>query len=474
MPHRLNSSHGRVHTARELSVTEPTHLSPSLARVFPLHSGLSEAGELTIGGCSVPELADRYGTPTYVFDEAGMRETMRSYRDGLAQRWPDSRVCFASKSLPCAAAYAVAQSEGLSVDVAGEGELRLALASGVTPENLVLHGNAKSSSEVELAVSSGLGLIVVDNESDIELIARFATQERPQSVLIRIIPEIDARTHPSIATGGRASKFGLPIGRVRELVAELTDHPSIRVRGVHLHLGSQIMELEPFAEAARVLASVGEFEIYNLGGGLGVNYSDDDEAPDLERYLDRIAEAASQALPTGARIMLEPGRSLVARSGVTVYRVRNVKQTYRTFVAVDGGMADQMNIALTDTRFTPVIADRAAASPDTTAQLVGRQCESGDLLVDEAQLHAPRSGDTIALAGTGAYGYTLINNYNGALHPPIVFCSDGNSRLVAPRQTFDEYLAPHRAEIDRLNRARAPQPSPTDPGVRADTERKMQ
>ena len=441
--------------ARELSVTTGTSLSTALARIFPMYSGVTANGELSIGGCAVSDLVAEYGTPLYVYDEQGMREQMRRYRELLSERWPNSQVCFASKALPAAAAYGIAADEGLAVDVAGEGELRLALAAGVPPEQITLHGNAKSAAEVELAVTHGVGLIVVDNEPDLDLIAQFAEPDRPQSVLIRVIPGIDARTHPSIATGGRSSKFGLPVSRTRHLVSTYRDHPSIRVRGVHLHLGSQILDVEPFIEAVSVLAEIGSFEIYNLGGGLGVNYSDDDAAPELDQYLDRVTEAARRVIPRDATLMLEPGRSLVARSGITLHRIRNVKDAYRTFVAVDGGMADQMHLALTDTRFTAIIANRAGAAPDTTAQLVGRQCESGDLLVDQARLHQPAPGDIVAIAGTGAYSYTLVNNYNGALHPAMVFCSAGVSRLVVPRQTFAEYLAPHRAEIERLERDRA-------------------
>lgn len=426
----------------------PGQLSPSLARVLPEHSEVAADGGLTIGGCSVTELAERFGTPAYVYDEAGLRNTMRRYRDLLAERWPNSRVCFASKSFPCAAAYGLASEEGLFVDVAGEGELLLALASGVNPANILLHGNAKSVTEIELAVTHKVGLIVLDNESDVALIEQFATE--PQGVLIRVIPEIDARTHPSIATGGKSSKFGVTIAQAQELVSKLESNPLVHVRGIHLHLGSQIMDVAPFAEAVKVLGSIGTFEIYNLGGGLGVNYSEDDSAPLLEHYLDRLVEAAHQSLPADAQIMLEPGRSLVARNGVSVYKVRNVKKTHKTFVAVDGGLADQLTIALTDTRYTAVVADRVTAPPTTTAQLVGRQCESGDLMVDRAQLNDPEPGDTIVLAATGAYGYTLVNNYNGALHPPIIFCRNGEAREVVPRQSYEQLLSPHTTEIARL------------------------
>jgi diaminopimelate decarboxylase len=371
---------------------------------------------------------------------------MRRYRTGLSSRWPNSRVCFASKSLPCIAAYAIAQAEGLSVDVAGEGELRLALAAGVDPDRIVLHGNAKSAEEITLAVKSRVGLVVIDNETDVMLLKM--QEGGRQDVLVRVIPGIETDTHPSIQTGGTASKFGLPLPAALALIEQLRDDPDIRVRGVHVHIGSQILHTEPFVETVRFLARLGEFEIYNIGGGLGVNYSDVDDAPEIEEYLDAVCAAARQSLPPEAQLIVEPGRSLVARSGVTAFRVRNVKRTHRTFVAVDGGMSEQMNIALTDDRFTAMVADRVSAPADTIVQLVGRQCESGDLLVNEAALHAPTRGDTIVIAATGAYGYTFVNNYNGALHAPVVFCRDGVATLAVRRQTFDEYLAPHAPALE--------------------------
>ncbi|MFC5336937.1 diaminopimelate decarboxylase [Leucobacter denitrificans] len=418
----------------------------SLARVLPAHIGVDGSGALTIGGCSVPELTAEHGSPLFIFDEQNLRETMRRYRDGLAERWPNSRVCFASKSLPIIAAYAIAQAEGISVDVAGEGELQLALEAGVDPSRIVLHGNAKSAAEIELARSMGVGLIVVDNETDIEMIAAYGGPR--QDVLIRILPGIETDTHPSIQTGGAGSKFGLPFDEALQLIEQLNGHPNVRVRGVHVHIGSQILDIDPFVEALGIIANAGEFDIYNVGGGLGVNYSDDDVAPEIEDYLDAVCGAAAKVLPEGAQLLVEPGRSLVARSGVTAYRVRNIKRSHATFVAVDGGMSEQMNIALTDDQYTAVVADRVTDPPSTTAQLVGRQCESGDLLVDQAKLQDPKQGDTIVIAGTGAYGYTFVNNYNGALHPAVVFCRDGVANLAVRRQTMTEYLAPHEPALE--------------------------
>lgn len=412
-----------------------------MARIFPKYSEVRVDGTLEIGGCSVPELADEHGTPLYVIDEQGLRERMREYRDGLAARWPNSQVTFASKSLPVLAAYGIAEAEGLGIDVAGAGELLLALEAGVDPKLIHLHGNAKSDEELRLALEAGIGLIVVDGEADIERLDGLL--DRPQDVLVRVIPGVDPRTHRSVSTGGTKSKFGLPIPQAQALIERLRDHPTIRVRGVHLHIGSQILDLEPFARAVEAIAGIGEFEIYNLGGGLGAEYHDGQEAPSIDAYLDTLIEVARRLLPAESRILIEPGRSLVARAGVTVYRVNNVKRTAATFVAVDGGLADQMNAALTATKFTPVIAERADREPDTTAQLVGRQCESGDLLVDAARLARPEAGDTVVLAATGAYGYTLSNNYNGALKPAVVLCRDGDARVAVRRQSYAEFLAPH-------------------------------
>ena len=414
---------------------------PNLARVFPESSTIDASGQLAVAGCTLTDLAETFGTPCYVIDEVGLRAQMRRYRDGMTRRWPQGAVTFASKSLPVMAAYAIAASEGLGVDVAGAGELLLALEAGVPPESIYLHGNAKSDAELLLAVDAGIGTIVVDGYADIKRLEKLLT--RRQNVLIRVIPGIDPDTHRSVATGGDDSKFGLPMDQARELIASLSGHPTIVVDGVHLHIGSQILDVEPFRRAVAAIAQLGTFRTYNIGGGLGVDYSLDDHAPTIESYLDGITQMAEELLPAGSRLLIEPGRSLVARAGITIYEVNNVKTTGKTFVAVNGGLADQMNIALTETVFTAIIANRASEVPAVTAQLVGRQCESGDLLVDNALLARPAAGDIIALATTGAYGYTLANNYNGALKPPVVFCRDGEARLAVRRETYEEFLSTH-------------------------------
>ncbi|MBV9449230.1 MAG: diaminopimelate decarboxylase, partial [Streptosporangiaceae bacterium] len=222
----------------------------------------------------------------------------------------------------------------------------------------------------------------------------------------------------------------------------------LQLDGLHLHIGSQILDTEPFARAVEAVAVLGTFDVYDVGGGLGVRYTLTDDAPTVEQYLDTITAAARACLPAGAKLVIEPGRSMVARACVTLYRVSTVKHTGRTFVAVDGGMADNLDAALTGQGFEAAAATKMTTPPDQTVQLVGRQCESGDLLVDKLPLPAPKVGDLIAVPVTGAYTYTLANNYNGALRPPIVFCRDGQARLVAERETHEHVLALHRPALD--------------------------
>src|SRR5690242_1397747 len=427
--------------------TAPRDLLP----LFPEYSSVGPDGELAIGGVGVRDLAERFGTPAYIVDEAGLRAQARRFRNGLAARHPNSGVSFASKSFPCLAAYQVAAEEGLSIDVAGAGELVMALAAGAAPEQLYLHGNAKTTAELTMAREAGVGTVVVDNFDDIDRLEQLVTPGPKQRVLIRIIPGVAPVTHESQSTGGDDSKFGLPLDQARAAIARIGKSQKLQLDGLHLHIGSQVLDTEPFARAVEAVAVLGTFDVYDVGGGLGVRYTLQDQAPTVEEYLDTIADAARACLPAQAKLLIEPGRSLVARSCVTLYRVTTLKRTGRTFVAVDGGMADNLDAALTGQGFEAALATRMTAAPDEITQLVGRQCESGDLLVDRLPLPAPRVGDLIAMPVTGAYTYTLANNYNGALRPPIVFCRDGQARLVAERETHEHVLALHRPALTSIS-----------------------
>jgi diaminopimelate decarboxylase len=428
-----------------MKVHPPRTRDHDLLSIFPEHSSISPDGELLIGGVGVTELAERFGTPAYIVDEEGLRAQARRLRDGLAARHPDSDVVFASKSFPCLAVYKLLAAEGLAIDIAGAGELVMALAAGVDPARIIQHGNAKTTAELKLALEADVAIVVVDNFDDIDRLEQLAT--RPQRVLIRIIPGISPETHESQSTGGDDSKFGLPLDQAREAIARIRASDRLRLDGLHLHIGSQILDTEPFARAVEAVSELGTFDVYDIGGGLGVRYTYEDNAPTVEQYLDTIAEAARAYLPAGSRLIIEPGRSMVARSCVTLYRVTTVKRTGRTFVAVDGGMADNLDAALTGQPFEAVLATRMTTPPDEVVDLVGRQCESGDRLVAGLGLPAPVVGDLVVTPVTGAYTYTLANNYNGALRPPVVFCRDGQARLVAERETHEHVLALHRPAL---------------------------
>lgn len=422
-------------------MSEATAHGAGLLGILPEHSEIGKDGELRIGGVAVSELAEHYGTPLHVYDERGLREQARRFANGLRERWPNSEVLFASKSLPAVAMYRLAHEEGLSIDIAGGGELRLALAAGVDPARIYFHGNAKTTDELRMALDAGVSTIIVDNTDELDRLDALLTQ--PQSLLLRVIPGVDAETHASQATGGDDSKFGLPMDQALAAIERMRAHPLMRFDGVHLHIGSQILNVEQFAEAVAKISTAGTFDTYDVGGGLGVRYTYAEEAPSVEAYLDAIVAAAKAHLPAQAKLIIEPGRSLVARAGVTLYRVVSVKRTGKVFVAVDGGLADQMDIALTQQRYEGVLANRAHEPSAERVQLVGRQCESGDLLIDGADLPEARVGDLVAMATTGAYSYTMSNNYNGALKPAIVFVADGEARLVTRRETYDDLLATH-------------------------------
>lgn len=422
-------------------------IDPLVLSLFPEETAMTDEGELTIGGCAASDIADRFGTPAYVFDETGLRRQIRRFVDGLAQRWPRSEVLFASKSLPAVSMYAIAQSEGLSVDVAGGGELMMALAAGVDPARLYLHGNAKSDAELEMAVQAGIKAIIVDNFDDLDRLEALITS--PQSVLLRAIPGVTPDTHSSQVTGADDSKFGLPLEQIIRAADRVRAHPLLHLEGIHVHIGSQVLRTEPFARAVAAVSGLGAFETYDIGGGLGVRYTLDEVAPTVEEYLDAIVAAARENLPETAKIMIEPGRSIVARAGITLYRVTTVKHTGKVFVAINGGMADNLDIALTGQRYAAVVANRLGQEPTMVCDVVGRQCESGDLMVADVALADPEVGDLIAMPVTGAYSYTLANNYNGAPIPPIVFCADGVATLGVRRQTYEDMLLTHQPAFDR-------------------------
>jgi diaminopimelate decarboxylase len=333
--------------------------------------------------------------------------------------------------------------EGLGLDVAGGGEILTALKAGVDPALVVLHGNAKSDEEIAMAVENRLGLVVVDNGDDVDRLEATVQPGHRQDVLVRIIPGVTADTHAAVLTGHEGSKFGLSPAMARELINRIERSPKLAMQGLHVHVGSQILDVGPFAESVAPVAALGEFPVYDLGGGLGARYTWADQPPPIGDYLDALIGAAREHLPADAEIIIEPGRSMVASSAMTLYRVVTVKRGSITFVAVDGGMGDNLEVALFGQRFEAGLADRIDSGSDIADKVtvVGRHCESGDVLVDGVPLPDARVGDLLAVPVTGAYCYTMSNNYNGNRRIPVVFARDEKARLVVRRETWADLRA---------------------------------
>src|SRR5436305_1838652 len=421
-----------------------TAAASRLSHVYPQASRVNEAGHLEIGGCDAIELAREFGTPAYVVAEDDLRARARAFVDALAARHADYDVLFASKAFPCTAVYRTLAEEGLSCDVASGGELALALKAGLHPRRLYLHGNAKSEAELRQALDAGVGHVVLDSFDDFERLEQACAElDRRQEVLIRVTPDVAGDTHQAMSRGQADSKFGFTMDQAAAAIPRAATVPHLELVGLHFHIGSQLLELEPFRQAVEAIAGLGSFGVYNLGGGLGVAYTSDQHAPEISEYIDAVVSAAHELLPGGAekRLLLEPGRALVANSTVTLYTVETVKRNVSTWVAVDGGMSDNLRPMLYGAIYEAVVADRPLAAGSERCHLVGKHCESGDVIVRDLLLPDPSPGDVIATPATGAYGYAMANNYNSVPRPPVIFCSGGAAHAVVRRETYDDLAA---------------------------------
>jgi diaminopimelate decarboxylase len=424
----------------------------SLSAAFPLGSRLNERGRLDVGGCDTIELAREFGTPAFVVAEDDLVARARAFvQAGRDAGHDDFHVVFASKAFPCSAVLALFAREGLWCDVASGGELYLALEAGFAPERIVLHGNAKSEAELRMALRHRVGLIVLDNFDEIDRLQRLVTEGElgdrsgGQPVLVRVTPDVRGETHEKISTGQADSKFGFAMAHAGEAIARLQAVDGLSLQGLHAHIGSQLLGLEPFRREARELATLGDgvggFSIYDLGGGLGVRYTEDQPAPpSIEEYVGAIVTAAhAHGMGPDRRLMIEPGRALCANACVTLYTVESVKQNVSRWVAVDGGMSDNLRPMLYGASYEAHVADRFGGS--TACVLAGKHCESGDVIVREALLDDPRPGDVIVTPATGAYGYAMANNYNGVPRAPVLFCRDGDARVVVRRESYEDLIA---------------------------------
>jgi diaminopimelate decarboxylase len=411
-------------------------MTPDLSLLPP--SAVIDGDDLRIGGCSLTEVAERFGTPAYVIDTQALRDRAAAYLTALTSRHPGGRVCFAVKAYPSVSVIRVLVECGLGCDVVGAGELRLALLAGADPATIVMHGNAKSDADIAAALEAEIGYIVVDGFDDIDRIERLAG--RTTRVLLRVSPGIESATHAALATGGRNSKFGVPVEQVPAAIARIRNVPNIELCGLHAHIGSQIASLSQFEAAVTALASMERFGVYDFGGGLGVRYEHSDVVPSVEAYAAQLVAAAHKELGADIQILIEPGRSMVARAGITIYRIQTIKRAGKLHVAVDGGMGDNLEPSLYGQRFTPMVIGGWEAEP-VVADLVGRHCEEGDVITPDVLLNDPKIGNLVAVPVTGAYCFTMQNNYNAALRPPVIFVNNGTARIVIRRETFDDLLA---------------------------------
>jgi diaminopimelate decarboxylase len=418
---------------------------------LPRGSRVNSAGHLEVGGCDTVELAREFGTPAYVYAEDDIRSRARDYRDAFAARTDNFEVVYASKAAPITAIFRLLAEEGLSVDVASAGELHLALRGGSDPARIYLHGNNKTEADLRAAIESGAGHIVCDSFDEIERLD--AILDRPQRVMIRVTPGIKAETHSYIQTGQLDSKFGFGLadGLAARAVDAVRSTQNLELVGLHAHIGSQIFELEPYRKTIEALGSLAEdvglsdqeLELLNVGGGLGIAYEPDDEPPSIESYVALKTDAVASVFSPAPRILVEPGRSLVGNAGITLYEVGTVKEIpgVRTYVAVDGGMSDNLRPMLYGARYDALIANRASDPAEARVTVAGMHCESSDIIARDVAMAAPQVGDVLATPATGAYGHAMASNYNGMPRPPVILVKDGDARVVVRRETVDDLAA---------------------------------
>jgi diaminopimelate decarboxylase len=416
------------------------------SRLLPLTWTANEEGRLFVGGCDVVDLADRYGTPLYIYDEWTLRQKCQQavYAFG-------SGVAYASKAFLCGAMAQLAHAEGLSIDVASAGELFLCLRAGVPAAKLVFHGNNKSTQELTYALQQGVGRIVIDSLQELERLKRLSGfgYGKPK-VLIRVTPGVDAHTHEFIATGHEDVKFGLSIksGAATEAVIRARrDDSGVELVGIHAHVGSQVLNIESFEAVVEKLAvffmPLGLPELV-IGGGLGVPYVNGDSAPSMNEWGEAVRKAKERAgISSSVHIGVEPGRSIVAQAGMTLYRVGTIKDLpeIRTYVSVDGGMADNLRPMLYGAKYEAFLPRAVASERHKPIRLVGKHCESGDVLISEGWVPEDiKIGDVLAVPMTGAYGHAMSNNYNRLPKPAVVFVADGQSRVVVRRESYEDLI----------------------------------
>ncbi|MBE5039322.1 diaminopimelate decarboxylase [Ructibacterium gallinarum] len=417
-------------------------------------------GILEIGGCSLTEIAREFKTPAYVMDENEIRKNCQVYLRAMEEYYGgNGMVLYASKALSCKEIYRIMQEEGMGIDVVSGGELYTALEAGFPAKKIYFHGNNKTKEEIVMALENGVGRIVVDNMTELEMLEQLAAERNLEtSVLFRIKPGIDAHTHSFIQTGQIDSKFGVALetGEAEEIVRIALRMPHINVVGVHCHIGSQIFDLKPFQLAAKTMMEFigmlkekygAQIQELNLGGGYGIKYVQEDTPVDYDKYIEAVArvvrEESERLHVAQPFILMEPGRSIVASAGLTLYTVGVVKEipSVRTYVSVDGGMGDNPRHIMYGSEYEAVLPENPEGEREMTVTIAGKCCESGDVLIRDAKLPKVKPGDLLAVLATGAYNYSMASNYNRIPRPPIIMVKDGKARLAVRRETYQDLVA---------------------------------
>ncbi|WP_044747953.1 diaminopimelate decarboxylase [Bacillus alveayuensis] len=433
-------------------------------------SRINEKGHLEIGGVDVVDLAQEYGTPLYIYDVALIRERARAFKQTFEKHGVKAQVAYASKAFSTVAMVQLAEEEGLSLDVVSGGELYTALKAGFPPERIHFHGNNKSYEELEMALQHKIGCIVVDNFYELSLLEQLSKQYGvTTSILLRVTPGIEAHTHDYILTGQEDSKFGFDLnnGQADEALEKALASMAFKVLGLHCHIGSQIFETTGFVLAAqKIFKKIRDWkekfgfvpEVVNLGGGFGIRYTSEDDPIPASMYVEQIIDEVKKqveeldiAMP---EIWIEPGRSLVGDAGTTIYSIGSRKEVpnVRQYIAVDGGMSDNIRPALYEAKYEAVLANRVLDENEEVVSIAGKCCESGDMLIWDLPLPKAQAGDYLAVFCTGAYGYSMANNYNRIPRPAVVFVENGEAQLVVKRETYEDLVrldVPLKAKVNK-------------------------
>lgn len=420
---------------------------------------VNNEGHLTIGGCDTVELAKEYGTPLYAFDETQIRQNCRDYVQSIEDNYDGKGlVLYASKAFSCLEMYRICKDEKMGVDVVSGGELYTALKAGFPADKIYFHGNNKTLDEIEFALESKVGHIVVDNITELKTIDRVAKEKNVKvNVLLRIKPGIDAHTHSFIRTGQIDSKFGfaLETGEAMQAVKETCNTDNVELKGIHCHIGSNIFDIEPFESAAEVMLQFVadikketgvELEELNLGGGFGVKHKTEDKPVAYKEYMKKVATVVKDTCKKldikTPKILIEPGRSIIGSECITLYTVGGVKEipNIRTYVSVDGGMTDNPRYILYQADYEAMCANKANSPKTKEVTIAGRCCESGDLIQENAPIQDIEPGDLIAVLSTGGYNYSMASNYNRLPKPAAIMTKDGSSKVIIKRETYEDMI----------------------------------